>query len=958
LDQLYDLFAKGRNINVGMSKPSVSPNRITKSIDWKQSFNSSFNEIINLNNGFIPETLNLTGSNIIKNQKFWVLWIDICLSRINFTQMIELFNCAYNHLNEFDILTPYYKQTMKNYPSQEQIHMFYEHKFKRVFNEIPLSFEDKVLQILDTNFFSPCKPKRSKLDNNSCSSKGSKPGDNLNWADSNLAIFSSVQKDNKSISIINTLNEEGEKLVVNDNFKETTQCQGTNKQKSFNDSIIDSEIKRIFEDDPLNRSKSFKQSTHFNKEDNDKMEIIPNELANNTAINKEDLENHNHDLKLNNSINYDNPFVSREASFCNKVKESLETPFIGINVNQSINGKPSEINCENTFSKRESTTQLENPFLNNFTCQTINTIDKFNQIRNDMKSDNNYMSCFGTETINHKTEIISEGINNQPESNYVSKPCLSSSKKNEEKTNINSNQEIDEMNNLMANDHQAEKVINMEENLNGNTIQDSNLSINLNMNENILVNKNVLQEKIPGTFIQNSPFNNSIVSKEEMLSSQKRTSILQNHQENESNLLINNNEIKNESSMNKNNLQDNIENAQSKEDKIINYNHQIDEQNTSIRFTSSNQKIDDKKENNSNNKLFNLTENQNNVLREINGELPNDQSVLSNNSCCHDKNLIKINEKIIFKTPEIAYYTNVEDLNAFTFKKDIQSVNHEKMPDLKRIDFCNGLNESSDSESNKMNISISDKSRSSEKEKEYTPLNNEDEKMPNSILEKSNGKNKHGEESFFEKENSQRKSATQQSINNPVSEPINESKVNTDLVKESLIINEKMSNGNNESQIEESSYINKHYELKDDFSDVNSSVKMEIVQETPCVYYNKEHSVDFKLIGKITQESHVEKIDGVSLSKIRQSVESKKSKYSGSNYTEEDSENKENDYCLMNREISIQGKKTVEFKSQEKFKANGDYDYIFKSPDSLKLASSRLSSDSNRIFSERKGKYN
>jgi hypothetical protein len=959
LDQLYESFTKTGNIKEGLKKPSVSPNRITKSIDWKQIFNSSFNEIINLNNSFIPETLNLTGSNIIKNQKFWVLWIDICLSRINFTQMIELFNCAYNHLNEFDILTPFYKQTMKNYPSQEQIHMVYEHKFKRVFNEIPLSFEDKVLQILDTNFFSPCKPKRSKLDNNSCSSKGSKPGENLNWAESNLAIFSSVQKDQKSVSIMNTVKEEGENLVVNDNLKETIQCQVTNKQKCFNDSIIDSEIKRIFEDDPLNRSKSFKQSTHLNKEDRDKMEIIPNEITNNSAINQEVLENHNHDLKLNNSIFYDNPFVSREASFCNKVNESLETPFIGFNVNKIIHGKPFEINCDKTSSKRESTSQLENPFLNNFTCQNINMIDKYNQIKNDMKNDNNYISSLGTETINYKPEIICEEVNNQTESNFVSKPCLSSSKINEVKTNNNLNQEIDEKQYQNAIDNQTEKVVIIEDNHNQNASQDLNHSINLNLNENILQNKSVLQDKIPETYTQNSPFNNSNIPKEDSNSSQKRMSLLQNQQEKERSIdLNNNNDNMNKSPINKNYLQNNIENEIPREDEILNENNQIKVQNTSIRFSASNQKIDEKCENNSNKKNTNLSENQNNFKKEINGELPNDQSVLSNNSCCQDKNFIKINEKIIFKTPEIAYYTNVEDLNAFTFKKDCESINPEKMPEVKRIDFCNGLNESSESRSNKMDISLSDKSRSNEKEKEHSPLYNEDEKMPESILDKSNGKNKHCEESFYEKENSQRKSATQHSFKNPVSESINVSKVNPDLVKESVVVNEKISNGNNESQVEESSNVNKHYEIKDDFSDVNSSSKMEIVQETPSVYYNKEHSIDFKLISKIPPEALVENLDEASLTKVKQSVESMKSKYSGSIYKEEDSENKENDYCLMNREINTQGKKLIEFKSHEKYKANGDYDYIFKSPDSLRLASSRLSSDSNRIFSERKGKYN
>ena len=191
INQLYNNFLSEK------SQP-LTPNSKLKIMvnknEWKKDFKNIFEPLINFMKIVIPESLNLTGSNIMKSQKFWILWIEINLNQVNFNQLIEMFNNAYNHLNEFDILTPYYISTIKAYQNQDQIFKYYENKYKRDFAQIPLSYEDKILQILDTNFFSPSsKPKRSKIENNSFLSKNNNV--EVEKLEINLNIFSSNVKD-------------------------------------------------------------------------------------------------------------------------------------------------------------------------------------------------------------------------------------------------------------------------------------------------------------------------------------------------------------------------------------------------------------------------------------------------------------------------------------------------------------------------------------------------------------------------------------------------------------------------------------------------------------------------------------------------------------------------------------------------------------------------------------------
>lgn len=416
LNQLYEDFS----LEKAKVQTSTAKRLQVKNSEWKSKFKTLLNGTINLSKMMLPESLNLIGSSIMKVQIFWVLWIEINLPLLNFSQIIELFNNAYNHLFEFDIITPYYKTTMKSHENQEQIFFFYENKYKRAFDEIPLSYDDKILQILDTNFFSPnSKPKRSKFENRSASSKGSKKEEIMNKSEINFNIFSSNLKETTSKILID--NEENFDKSTNEYHINLLSVPAVKEEKrselNQNESVNYSEIKKLFTETL--------EGIAEKEEVNDKtecMEIIPNDesiMKNNYYVGQD--EGSKKEIEFENILN-------NNSLFKNEVDKTLELNLTSKNNSSSSNQesiigngmtnliidseiKEKKVDCHKNilspdhkvFDKIEAiqsdklSNNRLNPFLDNYINQVI---DAENSQISDSKQNSNEFSRLNKDSSN------------------------------------------------------------------------------------------------------------------------------------------------------------------------------------------------------------------------------------------------------------------------------------------------------------------------------------------------------------------------------------------------------------------------------------------------------------------------------------------------------------------------------------------------------------------------------
>ena len=584
INQLYNNFLSEK------SQPPTPNSKLKIMVnknEWKKDFKNIFEPLINFMKIVIPESLNLTGSNIMKSQKFWILWIEINLNQVNFNQLIEMFNNAYNHLNEFDILTPYYISTIKAYQNQDQIFKYYENKYKRDFAQIPLSYEDKILQILDTNFFSPSsKPKRSKIENNSFLSKNNNV--EVEKLEINLNIFSSNVKD-----VLRTTHVINNHDLSQSKKEELSSLKEKNIEVNLNESHKYSQNKTTLEE--ISNDKIEKKE---NNEISFKMEVIPNDIDRKDSVyvkeesdRKEKEFNKRFSIKSNSNSYHKNKDVDKCES------HQLDKNLIVIKNDSFINKSP----------KNESIIKHDNLIDNSHSNSKMLSGNKDNTLINNSKS----------KTI----DLPENSINKQPD-----KECI----------NILKNPFLDNYINQVNEGHEISVKSDDEVNIIRPSENYKEYS-EFNDSKKGLIN-------LPNNTVD---FNCLVLSK---------------------------------------NLDHNGVNITNSND-IENY-PRLQERDISIHNST-------KEEHSRNNsKEKNLSQN---TSHSIEKEESLHKPLNTSTKCLINES---IDHSIIIKTPEIAYYTNVEDSIPFTFKKEIEKNCQEAT--IKKINFekdFNQINESLNSSS-------------------------------------------------------------------------------------------------------------------------------------------------------------------------------------------------------------------------------------------------------------------
>src|SRR5690348_13992327 len=121
VEQFYEAFTVESNC-----KEKATPNKSPlKKVEWRKNLKPLLEKHIKITTSPYPESLNLLGSKLMKQQKFWILCLELVVENLkSFEQIIEAFNNAYNHLSQFDLITSFYTNTLKNYKNQQDIYKY------------------------------------------------------------------------------------------------------------------------------------------------------------------------------------------------------------------------------------------------------------------------------------------------------------------------------------------------------------------------------------------------------------------------------------------------------------------------------------------------------------------------------------------------------------------------------------------------------------------------------------------------------------------------------------------------------------------------------------------------------------------------------------------------------------------------------------------------------------------